>query len=98
MNKLEQFKALFPLKGTLTTENITNAIRRSPSLCAGALTLKQALGENINFIDNPNNIWSVTSGWMYVDGERVTISTAENIDFVDEKEPKDVTFIVINNK
>lgn len=100
MNKT--IEALFPLKGQITTEILQSANRYLPSECVGTRTLQQALGVALNKdIPSSEDIhvsWGRLGGFVLIEGAKaIPITTQENIDMVETKEPQEVTFILFVN-
>lgn len=92
MTKIEQFKALFPLKGRVTQEIIDEADIDDWQNCVGALTLSEALGENIQLVDKIN--WGNDRGFPKVDKETVILTTKEKYNMMGITKPVDVEFIL----
>lgn len=92
--KIELFLACFPLKGILTEEILNTARAHDPLHCRGAVTLRNALGnDNLNLTDDNIVIWGRTYGLAYVGGLTIVITTVEKLDFMDANTQSTVTFI-----
>lgn len=91
---MEQFKLLFPLKGEITQEIIDSANIFDIANCIGALTLKSALGENLQLVES-KSLWGSYTGFInLVDETKVSIGTIENTNFMNVTKPQLVTFII----
>lgn len=85
-------KNIFPLQGYITQEIINKANIYDVCSCIGALTLKEALGDNIRFFEKIS--WGNSSGNNTFNGKPVSITTEEDIYFMGVTTPQKVTFIL----
>lgn len=94
MTHLKQYKALFPLKGEITQEIINTANTFDYGNCIGALTLKAALGVDIELVDSVISIWGSRNGIQRIEGIPVAVTTIGGINMMRVTEPQSVTFIL----
>jgi len=83
---------LFPLEGELTEKILKSSNIFDSTECNGALTLKEALKEDLNICTVK---WLSRYGSIFIDNDVLHITTKEKINFVIQKEPIKVTFIII---
>jgi len=88
---LESIKALFPIKVRITKEMINSAKLYNVRYCIGAKALKKAL-PNIAKHKDFDIKWGVYSGRILNTKDNYDISIATNIDMMEIKQPKTVTF------
>lgn len=86
----EQIKALFPLKAMVTQEIIDSAKLMNPLKCIGALTLKSVFPEELKELVS----WGVTDTGDTLKNWGLIVTTEEGFDFMEIKNPCEVTFIV----
>lgn len=97
MTNTERYKSLFPLKGIITQDIIDNANISSINNCIGSLTLKAALGDNIDLLDCSGGLWGNSYGSNHIkDGGFVRITTTDGVEMMGVNKPMEVTFIVID--
>lgn len=87
---MDEFKALFPLKGIVTQDIIDNANVLSVVKCIGAQSLRNALPEKFKNYTS----WGKVDGTMTIGLDYLTVGTIENIDMMEVKKPIEVTFVV----
>lgn len=83
---------LFPLEAELTEKILESSNIFDCTECNGALTLKEALKEDLNICTVR---WSSIYGSIFIDNDVLHITTKEKINFVMQKEPVKLTFIII---
>lgn len=87
-----QIEALFPLKGKLTKEILRKAKKWNPEECAGALTLRAAIGDK--YPKEEYLAWGTTWGEMGTYNTGIDVTTEENYDFFNADTEREVTFIL----
>ena len=88
MKKIEKIKAMFPMEFEVTQEIIDKGSKRlyDSCNCIGALALKKASGKR-------NVLWGRTFGYISVGNHIIYIRTKRNVDLMNLKKPKKITFV-----
>lgn len=90
MATIEQIKALFPLKATITNEIIKTSNISKADNCIGANTLKQALPQS----NEIKVLWANWDGGVFINDKAFSVTTEEKLMFMGVREETEITFII----
>lgn len=91
---INKFTALFPLKGKITKTTLKANVGDFHN-CVGAKVFKKALGNKASILEECKSwAWLNSEGVENIENTRITITTKEEIRFMNTKTPQSVTFVI----